>query len=362
MRPRWVAVLSLGILLALTLSVKRSIAVDADVWTRVQDYIAHKKYTDAIRLLTPPANDGDSLAQFALGTVYEQRGQGAKDFESALAWYQSAAELGHPAAAAYAADMFRWGKGTPVSDERAVIYYRQAAASKNIGGVLGLAQMLEEGRGTTKDVPAAIQLYSEISEHSDRALHRLNGMILSSDRKDVNHEYSDVLCYAFALQALRFTEYSRDLAKRFPEYWVTVRAPGNCSMNWAWKYRDWKVARKSIEAWATSASETNKVEQNLPTHVDVVVQEGDKFCLRVEPSLRRLKVLQQGHKLSFRDANGIETIGAIFGNQIVIVTGLTLEDRYRATEAGVVVAYGEWNGRSANLTNTLGSCKLVISR
>ena len=355
------------ILAVLALTVTHALAIDADLWTKAQAALNHKKYDEAIRLLTEPAASGDTLAQLALGTAYEHRGKDIADFESALLWYRRAADQGHPEAAVYAADMLHWGKGTPVNEEMAFSYYSKAASSENIDGMLGLAKMLEEGRGTQPDLNSAIQLYSKIADHSERAQYRLNGMVLTNDRTATDHAYSDALCYAYALEVLKVVDASRITAKKYPGSWVRVRHPPECAVTWEWKLSEWKRAQNYVRAWAAglAAPESSGINPpaSLPKALKVRVEGSDVSCVTLSKRASgSLKIKQQGSRLTLRSANGEETVGAIFGNRIVLVTKLLLEDHYSATEAGIVVAHGQWNGVAATLTNTLGNCNISMSK
>jgi len=72
---------------------------------------SHSRYVQAANLLTPPAHEGDAVAETYLGYMC-QKGLGvAKDFGQAGRWYQAAAYQGEPTAQFFLAQLYDLGFG-----------------------------------------------------------------------------------------------------------------------------------------------------------------------------------------------------------------------------------------------------------
>lgn len=70
-------------------------------------------YATAITLLKPMAEEGNHIAQYNLGVMYE-RGLGApQDYGQASAWYRKAAEQGNPDAQNNLGALYEKGSGIP---------------------------------------------------------------------------------------------------------------------------------------------------------------------------------------------------------------------------------------------------------
>lgn len=84
-------------------------------------------YADAMRLMTPLAEDGDRHAQYLIGFMHE-RGQGVpKDYAAAAKWYGQAAELGHPFAQNNLGVLYKHGRGVPKDPVAAYTWFSLAA-------------------------------------------------------------------------------------------------------------------------------------------------------------------------------------------------------------------------------------------
>lgn len=364
MRFSFLVVAAVVSFLALTSALAPIQAEEVDAIEAAIKAMETGQFDKAVKILTPAAEAGDVHAQSFLGLAYENGARGTKDYEAAFFWYKKAADQGNSLAAAYTADMLHWGKGTPLNETAALAYYRKSADAYSVEGRLGLAGMLEEGRGGPSDLPAAIKLYRDISNASDLAIHRLNGMILRTDESDVEPSYQASLCYAYALSALQIVNLSHTIAATSKGSSYRVRAPAGCDVYWEWEVSEWRKMKKFIEAWAdgleSSAIADVGKPAKLPKKTIAVVEGGSESCLGVRSGTIKRTVVQDGSKLLLKDAKDNKALGAIFGNRVVIVTKLLFEGHYNVTETSFVVAYGEWTGNTATLTNTLRTCKITL--
>jgi TPR repeat protein len=116
-------------------------------------------YAETARLYRLAAAQGHAVAQFNLGTMFDQ-GQGvAQDYAEALRLYRLAAEQGHAGAQTNLGFMFEKGRGVAQDSAEAVRHYRLSAAQGNAGGQFNLGTVFENGRGVAPDRAEAIRLY-----------------------------------------------------------------------------------------------------------------------------------------------------------------------------------------------------------
>jgi TPR repeat protein len=84
-------------------------------------------YADAIKALTPFAEEGDTHAQYLIGYMHE-RGQGIpQDYAEAANWYAKAAELGHPFAQNNLGVLYKHGRGVEKDPVAAYKWFGLAA-------------------------------------------------------------------------------------------------------------------------------------------------------------------------------------------------------------------------------------------
>ena len=93
--------------------------------------VRKKDYFNAVRLLTPLAQNGNAQAQLAMGDLH-YHGHGVKESdEEALRWYERAASQGLADAQFLTGNMYAYGLGIPRSDveidRKAAKWYFEAA-------------------------------------------------------------------------------------------------------------------------------------------------------------------------------------------------------------------------------------------
>jgi len=92
---------------------------------------ARQQYVLAAKLLQPPAEYGDALAQTYLGFMY-QNGRGVpQDYVAAGRWFQDAAEQGQPTAQFFLALLYDKGYGVKRDFVDAAMWLDLAAAHAN---------------------------------------------------------------------------------------------------------------------------------------------------------------------------------------------------------------------------------------
>jgi uncharacterized protein len=108
-------------------------------------------YATALREWKPLAEQGDAIAQYLVGVMYDE-GQGVpQNYWTALKWYTLAAEQGNTVAQHKMGVMYDEGKGVPQDYKTAVKWYKLAAEQGNADAQGNLAVMYAFGRGVLKD-------------------------------------------------------------------------------------------------------------------------------------------------------------------------------------------------------------------
>jgi TPR repeat protein len=130
---------------------------------------SQKRYVPDERLLLVKARQGDTSAQWWLGTGYEQGWFGMPDYRQALKWLRKSAEKGDPDAQNALGQMYENGEGVTQNYTIAAKWYKKAAEHvPDLGGAgqgrnnLGLLYL--NGHGVPKDY---VQAYMWLSLFSD---------------------------------------------------------------------------------------------------------------------------------------------------------------------------------------------------
>ena len=84
-------------------------------------------YATALKEYRPLAEQGDAVAQFALGTMYENGRGVLQNDAKAVRWYRLGAEQGFASAQNNLAKMYRRGRGVPQDDVLAHMWWSLAA-------------------------------------------------------------------------------------------------------------------------------------------------------------------------------------------------------------------------------------------
>ena len=110
------------------------------------------------------AEQGDVMAQYKLGTAYEEGSCVHIDNEKAVFWYRKAAEQGNSSAQYSLGRMFDYGCGVPEDKQEAAIWYRKAAEQGDGNAQNDLGILLLYGEGVPEDKSEAIFWFRKASE------------------------------------------------------------------------------------------------------------------------------------------------------------------------------------------------------
>ena len=108
-------------------------------------------FATALREWRPLAEQGDILAQFSLGVMYEE-GKGVPENDAeAVKWYRKAAEQGLAAAQSSLGFMYSSGEGVPQDYVKAGEWFRRAAEQGDTLAQSTLGLMYAYGKGVPED-------------------------------------------------------------------------------------------------------------------------------------------------------------------------------------------------------------------
>jgi uncharacterized protein len=110
---------------------------------RLEDATAafeRRDFATALRLLRPLADQGNAVAQFILGVMYDNgKGVPQNDAE-AMNWYREAADRGETNAQCNLGTMYLTGQGVPQDYAEALKWYRKAADQGNANAQFNLGK------------------------------------------------------------------------------------------------------------------------------------------------------------------------------------------------------------------------------
>ncbi len=157
-----------GLALIAALCAGFTLGLTAPAWADFLDgYLAYIRgdYAAALREWRPLAEQGHAGAQYRLGLMYYNKGQGVpQDYVQAVKWYRKAAEQGYADAQFKLGVMYSDGQGVPQDDAEAVRWYRKAAEQGVAIAQFILGDKYSEGRGVSKDYVETVRWWRKAAE------------------------------------------------------------------------------------------------------------------------------------------------------------------------------------------------------
>ena len=150
-----------------------------------------KDYKQAIKLYRLAADRGLAMAQFNLGTMYENGGEVAKDLKQAFKWYQLAANQGNVYGQQSLGIMYFSGKGTKKDYMQAIKWFRKAADQGNKNGQYSIGYMYVNGLGVAKDISQALYWYELAAAQGDKDAEKRIKEIALINQKSLSNEPTD---------------------------------------------------------------------------------------------------------------------------------------------------------------------------
>jgi TPR repeat protein len=150
---KWILII--GTILLLYSSVARADALGDGVE-------AYKKnnFAQALELLLPLATQGNAVAQYALGLMYNNGEGVTKDYQEAAKWFRLAAEQGSVNAQYNLGSMYNNGEGVTKDYQEAAKWYRLAAEQGSVNAQYNLGLMYSNGEGATQNYVRAHMWFS----------------------------------------------------------------------------------------------------------------------------------------------------------------------------------------------------------
>jgi TPR repeat protein len=125
-------------------------------------------YATAMREWRPLAEQGHSLAQYFLGSMYEAGLGVPEDDGEAVKWFRRAAEQGHAEAQTHLGVRYDLGWGVPEDDAKAVKWWRLAAEQGDTSAQLSLGLMYIFGKGVPEDFVQAYAWFNLAAAQGDK--------------------------------------------------------------------------------------------------------------------------------------------------------------------------------------------------
>lgn len=124
-------------------------------------------YTEAAKLYTPMAEQGDAEAELVLGSMYDVGLGVRQDYREAMKWYRLAAEQGNAGAQFKLGSMYDIGLGVPQDYAEAIKWWRLAAEQGDAFAQLNLGAKYDHGKGVPKNFEEAVKWYRLAAEQGN---------------------------------------------------------------------------------------------------------------------------------------------------------------------------------------------------
>ena len=108
-------------------------------------HLQYQEYEQAYRIWLELARNGHAQAQFDLGVMLHSGLGFDKDHQTALYWFDKAAEQNHADAENYLGAIYKTGNGTDQDIEKALIYLRRAMEHGHQRARTSYAELLANG-------------------------------------------------------------------------------------------------------------------------------------------------------------------------------------------------------------------------
>jgi len=126
-----------------------------------QDYVA------AMRWYRKAADQGNALAQVAVGNLYGMAQGVAQDYGEALRWYRKAADQGNNEAEDNVGFFYLSGWGVTQDYAEALRWFRKAADHANEVAERNIGMIYLQGLGVAQDRTEAIRWFRKAAAHGD---------------------------------------------------------------------------------------------------------------------------------------------------------------------------------------------------
>lgn len=129
-------------------------------------------YAEALRWFNLSAEQGQAEAQYALGLMHDLGKGVPRDHAEAVRWFRLAAEQGQAVAQCLVGGMYATGDGVPQDDAESARWYRLAAEQGDVGGQIELGSRYIIGRGVPENHVLAHMWFSLAASSASDAVVR----------------------------------------------------------------------------------------------------------------------------------------------------------------------------------------------
>jgi TPR repeat protein len=134
---------------------------------QVKAAISTKDYAKAIHRLRPLAEQGNAVAQNAVGVLYYQGWGVTRDLNEALKWFRKAADQEDPKAQYYIGAMYAGGIGVGTDGPEAAKWFRASADLGYAPAQIELGRLYGRGDGVPQNYAEALRWYRKAAEQGD---------------------------------------------------------------------------------------------------------------------------------------------------------------------------------------------------
>jgi uncharacterized protein len=159
--------ISLLLILACSTEARADVILAADSVEEAEFAYERGDYTQAARLFSPLAEQGNASAQFHLGLMHE-RGRGVRfDYRTALKWFRKAAAQGYPGPQVNLGLLYERGRGVRKDVIRAYMWY--AVAADLLPGDKGKTAVTRRDHLTSRMTAAEIEQAQEMARRCQQS-------------------------------------------------------------------------------------------------------------------------------------------------------------------------------------------------
>ena len=143
------------------------------------------EYDASYKMLYPLAKQGDALAQFKVGLLYDMTTIGLMDKNKAVYWYRKAANQGLSDAQYDMGVMYSKGEGTDKNFTKALGWYEKAAKQNHAYAIYNLGVIYDKGYGVKPDSKKSNQYYKTACDNNiSKACYNLATKSASKEAED----------------------------------------------------------------------------------------------------------------------------------------------------------------------------------
>jgi TPR repeat protein len=135
-----------------------------DALRKGREAFLQKDYAQALSWFRKAADQGDAIAQFMVGDMYDDGIGVTPDYGQALSWYRKAADQGYAGAQNNLGVMYQRGHGVPQDYQQAMMWYRKAADQGDANAQSSVGDLYRDGLGVAQDYQQAMIWYRKAAD------------------------------------------------------------------------------------------------------------------------------------------------------------------------------------------------------